>query len=327
MTMKFVQCRWTLVPLFVLAIVLPALGQTYGGHYPERPIRLVVPFTPGGGSDIVARAVAKKLSDVLDERVIVENRPGAGTIIGTGIVAKAPPDGYTLLFASSSFAINPALRKTLPYDTLKDFAPISLVALFPYVVVVSPKSPFDSLHGLVASATKSPGKLNIAVPGNGDYLAESLFNLAADIHVVSIRYKGAAPASIALMGNRVDYMFGSIMSMLPKVKAGQLKPLAVTSPERAPTLPMVPTIAESGYSGFSGQGWSGFVAPQGTPQPIIDKLSRAVITVMHDPDVIKLLDTKGAITEGSSPEKMRAFIRSEIAKWKRVVKEAKIKQL
>ena len=315
--MRLVMAIFTGLALAGLSTVAPA------ADYPTKPIRLVVPFPPGGTTDILARAVAQKLSQTWNEQVIVDNRPGAGGNIGADLVAKAPPDGYTLVMGTvGTHAINPNLYARMPYDHVKDFAPVILVAGVPNVLVVNPSLPVRSVRELIDYAKANPGKLNFASSGNGTsiHLSGELFKTMAGVQMTHVPYKGSAPALADLMGGQVQLMFDNLPSSLGLIKAGKLRPLAVTSTERAAALPDVPTIAESGLPGFEASSWFGVLAPAGTPHDVVAKLNRTIEAWLATPEAKEKLLAQGAIAVGGSPEAFAKHIRSETAKWAKVVK-------
>ena len=302
-----------------IAGMAPAGAQTY----PDRPIRLVVPFPPGGGSDITARTIAQKLSEVLGQQVVADNRGGAGGNIGTDIVAKSQPDGYTLVMAlSGPFTINGSLMGKLPFDPLKDFALITLAGATPNLLVTHPSLAANSVKELIALAKASPGKINFASSGLGTpaQLSGDLFNAMAGVRLVYVPYKGAAPALTDLLAGQVQLMFSTMPPALPQVKAGKLRALAVTSAKRSLTLPELPTIAEAALPGFEATTWYGMAAPAGTPKPIVAKLNADVLKVLHMADVRERLLAQGTEPAGTTPEQFADYIRSETTKWAKVIK-------
>jgi len=293
--------------------------------YPTKPVRLVVPFPAGGTTDILARAAAQKLSEAWGQQVIVDNRPGAGGNIGAELVAKAPPDGYTLLMGTvGTHAINASLYSKLPYDHVKDFAPAILVAGVPNVLVVNPSLPVNSVADLIAYAKANPGKLNFASSGSGTsiHLSGELFKTLAGVQMTHVPYKGSAPALTDLMGGQVQLMFDNLPSSLAFIKAGKLRALAVTSTSRAAALPDVPTMIEAGVPGFEASSWFGIVAPAGTPREAVMRINGDVAKWLASPDARERLSSQGAIAAGGSPEDFARHIASDTAKWARVVKES-----
>lgn len=293
--------------------------------YPDKPVRLVCPFPPGGAVDIASRAVAHELTQILGQAVTVDNRPGAGGNIGADIAAKSAPDGYTLLMTTSGImAINPTLYSKLPFDTIKDFAPVSMVVLLDNVLVVNPALPVKSVKELIALAKARPGKLTYASSGNGTsiHLSAELFKSMTGVDMLHIPYKGSAPAITDLLGGQVDMMFDNIPSSLPQIRAGKLRALAVTGTKRSPLLPDVPTIAEAGVPGYDSYVWFGIVAPAGTPPAIIARLNAALVKAAAMPSFRNRLTEQGYDVLSSTPAQMAANIRSEIAKWGKIVKSS-----
>jgi tripartite-type tricarboxylate transporter receptor subunit TctC len=308
-----------LLAALTLCMAPLALAQTYPSH----PIRLVVPFPPGGTTDILARAVAQKLSESFGQQVIVDNRPGAGGNIGTELVAKAAPDGYTLEMGTvGTHAINASLYSKLPFDHVKDFVPVILVAGVPNVLVVNPALPVHSVQELIAYGKANPGKLYFASSGSGTsiHLSGELFKTMTGVQMTHVPYKGSAPALTDLMGGQVQLMFDNLPSSLGFIKAGKLRALAVTSAERASALPDVPTIAESGVPGFEASSWFGVLAPAGTPREIVQKLNAEIAKWLATPEAREKLASQGAIAAGGTPEDFARHIAAETAKWAKVVK-------
>ena len=308
--------------LFVLAGAGAAAAD-----FPTRPLRLIVPFAPGGGNDTVARLVGQGLSTELGQPVVVDNRPGAGGIVGAEAAAKAAPDGYTLFLGGvGSHAINPNLHASLSYDPVKDFAPISLIASAPLVLVVHPSVPATSVRELVALAKAQPGKLNYASNGNGSssHLAAVMFASMTGVDMVHVPYKGLSPALSDLLSGQVQLMFSSVVAIVPHVKAGKLRALAVSSRERLSLLPDLPTIAESGVPGYQTSSWYGILAPAGTPPDVVAKLNAALVKVVSQPEVRQALAQEGADPVGNSPAAFGAFIQSERQRLGDVIRTAKV---
>ena len=307
--------------LAVAAAVPPAaLAQT---AFPTRPIRIVVPFPPGGTTDILARAAAQKMAEAWKEQAVVDNRPGAGGNIGAELVAKAPPDGYTMLMGTvGTHSINASLYAKMPYDHVRDFAPVILVAAVPNVLVVHPSVPVNSVAELIAYAKANPGRLNFASSGSGTsiHLAGELFKVMAGVTMTHVPYKGSAPAIADLVGGQVQLMFDNLPSALPQIKAGRLRALGVTSAQRAPALPDVPTIAESGLPGYEASSWFGLLAPAGTPKDVIAKVNGEVARWLASPEAKEKLLSQGANAAGGTPEDFARHIAAETAKWQQVVK-------
>jgi len=311
---------------FIAALATTAaLAQ---GDYPNKPIKLIVPFPPAGGTDTLSRAIAQSITNDTKWTIVVENRPGAGGNIGLDAAAKSPPDGYTIAMGqTANLAVNPALYSSLPFDPLKDFAPIALLSSQPLIVVVSATSPYRSLKDLVDAAKKSPGKVNMASAGNGTigHIGGEIFQRRAGIKMTHVPYKGAGQAVTDLMGGSVDTIFGNTQSVGGLVAGGRLRPLAVTSPKRLAAFPDVPTVAESGYPGFEAATWSGLVAPAGTPKSIIDKLNAAANKALATTEMKTRLAEEGSTPLGGTPQQFAGYIKSENAKWGAAVRDAGIK--
>ena len=308
----------------------PALAQTSnkpGGVYPSKSIRLIVPFAPGGSNDIMARITGQKLSESLGQPVVVDNRAGASGIVGTDIAAKAPPDGYTVLMMSLTFAVNPSLFKKLPYDTQKDLTPVTLVAFAPLMLVVHPSIPAKTVQDFIGYAKANPGKLNFGSggPGTTPHLAGEMLKMMARVQMTHVPYKGGGPALTDLMGGQIQLMLENIPSTLPLAKSGKLRALAVSGLRRSPLAPELPTLDEAGLKGYEIVGWNGLFVPSGTPHNIVAHLHAETAKALAQPEVKERLATLGAEGVGSSPEEFRAFVKAEITKWARVVKEAGLK--
>ncbi len=291
--------------------------------YPNQPIKMIVPFTAGGTTDILARTIGQKLGDALHQPVIVENRPGAGGNIGADAAAKAKPDGYTLLMGTiGTQAINASLYAKMPYDSARDFAPITLVAVVPNVLLVHPSVPAKNVAELIALAKSKPGELNFASTSTGGspHLSGEMFKQMAGVDIVHVPYKGSAPAITDLLGGQITLMFDNLPSGLPHVKAGKLRALGVTSARRSPAAPDIPTIAESGVPGYEVDSWFGILAPAGTPAHIIARLNTEIVKILQMPDVNERLAEQGAQPVGGTPQQFAEHIRKETAKWARVVK-------
>jgi tripartite-type tricarboxylate transporter receptor subunit TctC len=302
-------------------LALASVGA-HADTYPSKPIKLIVPFPAGGTTDIVARTIGQELTKTWGQQVIVENRPGAGGNIGSEAVAKAPADGYTLLMGTvGTHGINASVYKKLPYDAVKDFAPITLATSVPNILVVHPALPVKSVKELIAYAKANPGKLNFASSGNGTsiHLAGELFKTMTGVQMTHVPYKGSAPALTDLLGGQVQLMFDNMPSALPHVKTGKLRALAVTAAKRSPATPDLPTIAESGVPGFEATSWFGLLAPAGTPKEIVTKLNKEVVRILKTPDVKERLLAQGAEPVGNSPEQFAGHIKAEIVKWRKVV--------
>jgi tripartite-type tricarboxylate transporter receptor subunit TctC len=303
----------------LMALAAQARAQ---GDYPARPVTLVVPFPAGGSTDLVARLIAAKMIGTLGQQVVVENRGGAGGNIGSAAVARAEPDGYTILMGTvATHALNPALYKKMPYDPVAGFAPISLLALIPNVLVVNPSFPAKSVKELIDLLKAEPGAYSYASSGNGTplHLSGELFKTMAGVDMVHVPYKGAGPALVDVMGGHVPIMFDNLPPSLEHIRAGKLRGLAVTTKERAPSIPELPTIAETlpGYETYS---WNAFFAPAGTPAPIIQRLNEAALAALKDPEVAARLKDLSATPVGSTPEELAAHVKAELAKWAPIVK-------
>ncbi|CAM3552835.1 tripartite tricarboxylate transporter substrate binding protein [Bordetella sputigena] len=305
------------------ALSATAWAQGDTANYPSSPIKLVVPFAPGGFTDVVARMLAEKLSPELGQPVVVENRMGAGSTIGTDYVAKAAPDGYTLVLVSTTHVIGPWLYKKLPYDAIKSFAPITKLVDSPYVLVVNPNVPAKSVGELIALAKSKPGRLDYASSGNGSsqHLAAALFATMADIKINHVPYRGSGQALNDIIGGQVSMGFLGVTAALPQIAGGRLRALAVTTKERSADLPDVPTLDEAGVKGYEANIWLGLLAPAGTPKPVLDKLHDATAKVMQGPEAAKALATAGLTLSLSSESEFAALLKSESAKWGKVVRD------
>ena len=310
--------RALLAGLGALSLSAAAFAQ-----YPNKPIKIIVPFLAGGTTDIMARAVAADLQKAFGQAVVVENRAGAGGNIGADAVAKSAPDGYTFLMGTvGTHAINMALYTKMPYDAVKDFAPVSLVAAVPNILVATPSFPVNSVKELIDLAKKEDGKLTFASSGSGTsiHLSGELFKQLAGVQMTHVPYKGSSAALPDVMSGQVNVMFDNAPSVMPHIKGGKLKAVAVTSGKRAPALPNVPTIAESGLPGFEASSWFGLLAPAGTPKEIVDKVSAQIQKMLQTPEMKERLASQGADGVGNTPEQFAAHIKTEIDKWAKVVK-------
>ena len=306
-----------------LALLLP-VASAMAEDFPARQIRLIVPFPAGGPSDIIARIVGQRMSEITKQPVIIDNRGGQGGVLGTEVLAKAAPDGYTIALSSAgALAISPTMER-VTYDPLKDLKTITLVAKVPEMLVVTPDVPAKTMAELVALAKSEPGKLNFAStgPGSMPHLAGELLKLIAGVDIVHVPYRGAAPAINDLLGRQVQMAFLDQPILLPHIRSGSLRPIALGAPERATTLPEVPTTAEAGMPDLLAENWHGMVAPAGTPAPIVAVLNRITTEALQDPSVKEKLAIQGATVVGDSPEHFHAFLESEIARWAKVIKEA-----
>ena len=304
----------------MLIVALPVLAQSY----PVKPIRLVLPYPPGGGTDVIARPLAQKLTEQLGQQVIVDNRGGAGGNIGMEFVAKSPADGYTLLFAlTAQYAVNPSLYPKLPYDPVRDYAPISLLANAPYLLVVHPALPAKSVAELVALVKARPGQLSYSSSGNGSgaHLAGEMLRSLARVEILHVPYKGAGPAMPDLIAGQVQLSFITYTAAGPHIKTGRLRALGVTTAKRSPTLPDLPAIGET-VAGYDSAVWYGFAAPAGTPSEIVSKLNAEVLRVLAAPDFRSRITLEAVSPIGSTPEEFGSFMKSEIVRWAKVVKDS-----
>ena len=308
--------------VFALGAGMPALAQ-----WPAKPIRIIVSYPAGGGADITARLLAPRLSETLKQQVIVENRGGAGGAIGGDAAAKSAPDGYTFLLDAANHAVNPSLQTKMPFDTLKDLTPVSLLVQVPNVLVVNPSFPANSVRELIALVKAKPGAYSFASSGNGSaqHLAAELFKSQAGLFMVHIPYRGGAPAIVDVIAGQIPMFFGNMASALPHVKSGKVKALAVTGRTRSPAMPQLPTIAESGLPGYEVYEWNALFAPAGTPPDIIERVQREVVRALAVPEVRERLASLGAEPVGSTPAELDKFRRSEMEKWAAIIKRAGIK--
>ena len=311
--------RAGLTVLVAVAGAQTALAQTF----PAKPIRVIAPFSAGGGADTLARLLAQKLSDIYGQQVIIDNRAGASNIIGTEIAARAAPDGYTILIANNNHASNPAIYRKLPYNTLNDFAPVSLVALTPFILIVHPSLPVKSVRDLIALAKSKSGQINYASPGNGTaaHLAVELFKLNTGVDIVHIPYKGMAGAVVDTMAGATQMMIVSPLTVLPQVKAGKLNALAVTTATRSQALPDLPTMQESGVAGYEFSSWYGLLAPRAVPGPIIANLNQATAKALQSKDLQTRLASEGAEPVGGTPEQFAGFLKQQMEKYAKLIKE------
>ena len=314
----------------VAALLCAAIGvSVYAQEYPSKPVRIVVPQSPGGSIDTGVRTITLKLSEALKQSVVIDNRPGAGTINGTEIVARAIPDGYTLLAVASSFTINPSLYAKLSYDPVRDFTAVAQISKYPYMLFVHPTLPVQTLKDVIALARAKPGYLNYASAGvgTGTHVCMELLRQMAGIDIVHVPYKGGGPAAIAAIGGQVQLLAGTTIATLAHARTGKLKAIAVTSSKRTPSAPEVPTFAESGVSGYEFETWNGLVAPARTPRAVVDKLNSHVARVSALPEVKKAFANEGAETVAASADAFAALMKSEAAKWEKVIRSAGIKPL
>jgi tripartite-type tricarboxylate transporter receptor subunit TctC len=314
--------------LFALAALLLASSSCLpaAAAYPDRPIRIVVPFAPGGGTDVVARTLAQEMARDLGASIVIENKPGAGTIIGTQAVATSDPDGYTLLMGTFANAVNPSLKAKLPYDPHRDFAAVALIARSFNIVVVNPKSPYRSIADLIAAAKAEPEKLSYGTYGTGTsaHLAGELFKNLARVNLTTVPYKGAAPAITDLIGGQIQVMFTTVASAAALIQGGQLRALAVTSVQRSPAFPDVPTVAEAGVPGYSAESWYGLFAPARTPPEVIARLNKSAAIAVQSEAFRKLGVNEGLVMVARPPEELDRYFRGEEERWRKVIQDAGI---
>jgi tripartite-type tricarboxylate transporter receptor subunit TctC len=320
--------RFAISLMCLLGLTTVLAGSAWAQAYPNKPIRMVIPFPPGGGNDIIARFVARKLSVRLGQPVVLDNKAGANGIVGLTAVMQAAPDGYTLgIAAAGPMAVNPSLYDKLPYNPLTDFAPITNMVNYPLLLVTHPSVPAKNMQELIALAKAKPGSLFYASPGSGNsgHLAGELFNSLAKVNTVHVPYKGQGPAVADLLAGQVQMLYSSIPSVLAMVQQGRLNALAIGSAQRLASLPNVPTIAESGVPGYEAYSWIGIVAPANTPRDIVVRLNREIVEILKEKEAGEELLKQGAIPVGDSPEQFASYMKDEIAKWGAVVKSANIK--
>jgi tripartite-type tricarboxylate transporter receptor subunit TctC len=310
-----------------MAVAVAGTTCAFAAAYPDKPVRMVVPFPPGGGTDVVARAIALKLTEQWGQSVVVDNRPGAASMVGTEMLARAVPDGYTLGFVSMSHTINPSIYKKLPFDPIADFSPVALAATAPNVLVVNPGVGAKSVAELVQIAKARPGKLNFPSSGNGgvSHLSMEMFRYAAGIDIVHVPYRGAGPALTALLANETQLMMATTPVALPQMKAGRLIALATTGLKRSSLAPEIPTVAEAGYPGFEADTWYGMLAPAKVPPALVNQANAAVTKMLTQADFKERLAHEGAQPAGGTPAQFAAHIKSEIEKWAKIVRMARVK--
>ncbi len=313
--------------LFAIASNLLMIAPAEAQSYPTRPIRLIIPNPPGGSLDIAARVLAPKMTEIMGQTVIVDNRPGADGNIGTELVARAPADGYTVLINTVPLVVNPSLRTKLPFDVNKDFAHVSLIISSPFVLVVNPSVPAKSVRELIALAKAHPGKVNYGSAGNGSnlHVAAELFKNLTGTDMLHVIYKGGGPALLAVLGGEVDLSYLNIAAVLSYSKAGRLRPLGITSNKRSPLMPELPTIAESGVPGYEFTSWVGALVPAATPGNIVTALHDGFMKAVRSPDSVTRFSEQGAVVIASTPDEFAAFFKSELARWAKVVKETGMK--
>jgi tripartite-type tricarboxylate transporter receptor subunit TctC len=313
----------------VLTIAVIGNGSSFAqssGSYPDKPITIVVPYPPGGFNDTLGRVVGKKLSDAWGVPVLVENKPGAGTTIGTNFVARSAPDGYTILVAQFPFTANPFIYKSLPYDSGKAFAPVILAGRAPMVLVVNENSKIKTLSDLLVSAKKNPGKINYGSSGSGssEHLAMALFENMANVSLNQVPYKGSTPLLTDLAGGQVEVAFDVFPMVRPFIQSGRIRPIAIATDVRSPLLPQVPTVAEAGIKGYEVSSWHGFMVPAGTPPAVIDKLNKQINIILTQEDIRKTFNDQGVVPDGGSTAQFEAFIRKQMDIWRKVVSQSGI---
>ena len=310
----------------LLVLAAATAGTSFSQNYPTKPVRIIAPFAPGGGTDFIARLIAQKLTERIGQQVIVENKPGAGGNLGAEFAVKSPPDGYTLLLIAGSYTVNPSLYK-LSFDPVNDISPIVQLSQGPFVVAVHPTVPAKTLKELIDYARREPDKLSYASAGSGSitHLASELFMQMANIKVVHVPYKGTGPALNDTIAGNTQLIFGSVATTLQFIKSGRLRGLAVTTPQRIPAAPDLPTVAEAGVPGYEVVLWHGLVGPKGLPSGVVERINQAANDALKSKDVADLLATDGVAPAGGAPETFRALIKADIERWSKVVKQANIK--
>lgn len=314
------------IPAIALAAFSSAAFSQDAAEYPSRPVRMIVPFAPGGGLDITTRLIGQKLTERWGQNIVVDSRPGAATIVGTEIASKAPADGYTVLMITTTFAINPGLYSKLPYDPVRHFTPVTQLNSQPNVIVVAPTFAAKSVKDLIALAKSRPGELTFASPGAGSapHLSAEMFQRQAGVSMIHVPYKGIPPAVTDVLGGRVSMLFTTTISAAPHIKAGKLRAVAITSAKRQASMPDVPTVGET-LPGYRAEAFQGMVVPAGVPQAIVNKLSAEVARILQLPDVSQRFQLDGAEAVGSTPKEFAAFLKAEMQKWSKVIRDAGIK--
>jgi tripartite-type tricarboxylate transporter receptor subunit TctC len=314
-----------LVTMAFLFFYQPGAAATV--PFPNRAVRLIVPFGPGGGTDIVARLLAQELGQAWKQNVVIDNREGGGSTIGTSLAARADPDGHTLVIVTATFAINPSLHRKLPYDSVRDFIPVSQVTSSQYVIAVHPAVPATSMQQLIALARSTPGKIAYATAGNGSsgHLGMELLKTMTGLDMVHVPYKGTGPATVAVVGGQVQVIMGSTTAALPHIRSNRLRPLAVSTQKRFPILPDVPTVAEAGLPGYEVDGWYGILAPARTPMDRVHNISKQLALALHTPELKERLSRDGVEVRGTSPEDFARYIKAEMTQWAKVVTAAKVR--
>lgn len=310
----------------LLAMACTCIHAGWAADYPARPVRFIVPFPPGGANDTIARLLGEPLTRTLGQQLVIDNRGGANTIIGTNITAKASPDGYTILIVPGSFAINASLYRKLPYDSRRDLMPVVMIGKGAYVIVVHPSLPVKSAADLIALAKRKPGEIRYASSGVGNvtHVAAALFNMMAGTEMLHVPYKGGGPVMIDLLAGRVSVFFSTVSTAIPQIKAGKLRAIGATTAQPSAALPDVPPVAQTGLPGYEVSGWYGILTPAGTPKAVIDKLNQAVRTVLRQPELKRQLLARGVETVDMTPEQFGGVLRAEFEKWSKVVKALNI---
>lgn len=318
--------RLMMTAWLLLGLPMSAWAQTAAG-FPNKPLRIIVPYPPGGAVDPLARTLGQKLTEAWGQPVVIDNKPGGGTIIGTQLLAKAPPDGHTIIFASSNHAVNPAMYEKLPYDSVKDFVPITLVAVFPLMLTVNPEVPAKNVSELIALLKRQPGRFNYSTASNGGatHLAGELFKSMAGVFAVHVPYRGSGPSVMSVMAGESQMTFDTVFLQMPQVREGKLRALAVTTSKRSAMAPDVPTMSEAGLPGYEAYTWVGALAPAGTPTDIIQKWQQEIARILQMPDIRSRQLAAGLEPVGNTPEQFTQFMRTEMDKWAAVVKRAGIK--
>jgi tripartite-type tricarboxylate transporter receptor subunit TctC len=314
------------IRIAVAAALITACTAAHAQNYPTRAIRFIIPQSAGSATDTVARMIGQRLSEKFGQPVIHENRAGAGGVIGAELMVKSPPDGYTMLIISATHSVNPSLRKSMPYDSITDFAPVTLATAQPYVMLAHPSLPAKNVKELIALARAHPGQVNYASSGAGTlgHLGFEQLNTMGKVKMVHVPYKGIVPAMTDIVGGHVTLLYSTVVSGMPQVNAGKLRALAVSSDKRIAIAPAVPTVAESGFSGYNVRGWYGIVAPAKTPAPIINRLNSEIVAILRSPAASERLAADGSEAVGSTPEEFGAHLKTEMMKWGQVVKAAGI---
>jgi len=309
------------------AMLLFAGATALAQKYPDKPLRMVVPFAPGGGTDVLARVLSTKLGQNLGVNIVIENRGGAGGTLGSEVVARSAPDGYTLLFTSASHVFNPGLRTKMSYDSINDFAPVTLAALVPHLLIAHPSLPIRNVRELLVLERSRPGEIAYSSGGNGSsiHLAAALFVKLAKVNMVHIPYKGGGPGMIGVLAGEASVMFPTLQSVMPHVQSGRLRSIAISTLKRSPALPEVPTVNESGLPGYDATGWYGLLVRAGTPVAAVSRLHAETVKVLNDPQMNRRLANDGAVAVGNTPAEFDKFIRDETAKWVQIIRDLKIR--